>query len=91
MSGACRALSTGVRPIDEIHTEIESLSERRTELWHRLSQGHDTEVSAEVKALDEQLTSLWDEHRAAKAERRFGTRDRIVARARAEERLERAA
>lgn len=91
MSGTCRALSTSVRTLDQIHTDIERLSERRTELWHWLSQGHDADVTAEVKALDEQLTALWDEHRAAKAERRFGTRDRIVARARAEERLERAA
>lgn len=91
MSGGCRALSTGVRPVAEIHADIERLSERRTALWLRLSEGHDAEVSAAVKGLDEQLTALWDEHRAAKAERRFGTRDRIVARARAEERLERAA
>ena len=72
-------------------TEYERLQLRRTELWHLLSDGHDSEVAAEVKALDDELNALWDEHRAAKAERRFGTRDRIITRARAEERLERAA
>jgi len=80
-----------VRTLADIHADIDRLSERRTELWHRLSFGHDSTIAAEVKALDDQLDSLWDEHRAAKAERRFGTRDRIITRARAEERLERAA
>ena len=80
-----------MRAIDHIHADIERLSERRKELWQRLSEGHNAEIVAEIKALDDELGGLWDEHRAAKAERRFGTRDRIVARARAEERLERAA
>lgn len=80
-----------MRHIDRIHADIELLSERRTELWHRLSEGHDPSTASELKEIDEQLSALWDEHRAAKAELRFGTRDRIVARARAEERLERAA
>jgi len=75
----------------EIHAEIDRLSERRTELWHLLGQGHDASVAAELKRLDERLSSLWDEHRATKATLRFGERSRIVARARAEERLERAA
>ena len=86
-----KTLYRTVRQIDEIHAEIELLSERRTDMWHRLSEGHDPTVAAELKEIDDQLSALWDEHRAAKAEIRFGTRDRIVARARAEERLERAA
>ena len=80
-----------MRPIQEIHTEIESLSERRTDLWHQLGELHDPAVRAELKEIDERLNVLWDEERAAKAELRFGTRERIVQRARAEERLERAA
>jgi hypothetical protein len=80
-----------VRPVREIHTDIERLSERRTDLWHQLSELHDPSVRAELKEIDEQLNALWDEERAAKAELRFGTRERIVQRARAEERLERAA
>ena len=75
----------------EIHAEIDRLSERRTELWHLLGQGHDSAVAAELKRLDARLSALWDEHRATKATLRFGERSRIVARARAEERLERAA
>jgi hypothetical protein len=75
----------------EIHTEIEELSERRSELWHVLSQGHNPEAAAELKRLSEQLDRLWDNERALKARLRFGDRDHIVARARVEERLERAA
>jgi hypothetical protein len=81
----------GVRTLQEIHAEIDELSERRTELWQELSYGHDARVRAEIKALDEELQGLWDEHRAVKARLRFGERDKIIARARQEERLERAA
>jgi hypothetical protein len=81
----------GMRTLDEIHEEIERLSEERTELWHRLSDRHDPEVRAEIHAIDATLDRLWDEHRALRARVRFGDRDSIVARARVEERLERAA
>jgi hypothetical protein len=75
----------------EIHQEIERASERRVELWHVLSAGHDPAAASELKALDERLAWLWDEHRSEKARLRFGERDAIVKRARVEERLERAA
>ena len=80
-----------MRTVKEIHTEIEELSEERTELWHRLSDHHDPDVRAEIHAIDEKLDRLWDEHRTLRARLRFGDRDHIVARARVEERLERAA
>ncbi len=80
-----------MRTLKEIHAEIEVLSEERTELWHRLSDQHDPEVRAEIHAIDARLDRLWDEHRAVRARLRFGDRDSIVARARVEERLERAA
>jgi hypothetical protein len=80
-----------MRPIPEIHAEIDELSERRAELWHALSDGHDPAVREELRVLEAQIADLWQEHRATKAALRFGERDRIVARARAEERLERAA
>ena len=80
-----------MRTLEEIHAEIEVLSEERTELWHRLSYHHDPEVRAEIHALDTKLDHLWDEHRAVRARLRFGDRESIVARARVEERLERAA
>jgi hypothetical protein len=77
--------------IPRIHNQIEELSERRVELWNSLSLGRDPEVVEEIKALDAQLEELWAAHRAERARIRFGEREEIVRRARAEERLERAA
>ncbi len=91
MRRECRALMTGMRTIEEIHQEIEQLSEERTELWHKLSDGHDPDVRAEIRTLDAKLDGLWQEQRVLRAELRFGDREKIVARARVEERLERAA
>jgi hypothetical protein len=76
---------------DQIHQEIDALSDRRRELWRTLGEGRDEAVADELKQLDERLARLWDEHRALRARVRFGERERIIARARAEERLERAA
>jgi len=77
--------------LSEIHNEIEQTSERRTELWRILSQGHDPAAAQELKSLSQRLDHLWDEERTLRAELRFGDRDHIVARARVEERLDRAA
>jgi len=77
--------------LQTIHDEIDVLSGRRTELWQRLSEGRNPDLVAEIKALDAELDELWDEHRAVRARIRFGEREQIVRRARAEERLERAA
>ena len=91
MSEAPRPLTTIMSTLNEIHEEIERLSEQRTELWHRLSDQYDPEVREEIRALDARLDRLWDEHRLLRARLRFGDRESIVARARVEERLERAA
>lgn len=77
--------------IASIHAEIDRISEQRAELWKRLSLGRNPDLVAEIKALDTKLESLWDAHRAERARIRFGERENIVKRARAEERLERAA
>ena len=76
---------------EQIHTEIDELSARRAELWRILGEAFDAAASAELKQVDARLEELWAEHRALRARVRFGDRERIVARARAEERLERAA
>ncbi len=76
---------------NQIHTEIERLSEDRQELWQRLSDGLDPTVKTDIKLIDERLQELWHTLRLEKARLRFGERDEIVRRARAEERLERAA
>jgi hypothetical protein len=80
-----------VRTIDDIKLEIERATERRAELYHLLSQGHDVVLSAELKELEAEIARLWDEHREARVHARFGDRDNIIKRARLEERLERAA
>jgi hypothetical protein len=77
--------------IDAIQREIEQLSERRTALWRQLAEGHDGELARELKALDAELARLFHAQRATRARLRFGDRSEIVARARMEERLERAA
>ena len=77
--------------INEIHAEIERLSEVRCELWNTLARGREQTVVDEIKALDVRLQGLWDSHRAERARIRFGERENIVRRARAEDRLDRAA
>ena len=77
--------------LNEIHEEIEVKSEERSALWHRLSDEYDAQIVAEIRRIDAELDRLWDEHRALRARMRFGDRAAIVARARVEERLERAA
>jgi hypothetical protein len=80
-----------MRTIEEIHADIERANDERHELWHVLSQEYDAQVAADIKALDERLEALWAEQRQTRATLRWGDRDHIVARARAEERLERTA
>lgn len=80
-----------MRTLTEIHQEIEALSEERGVLWHRLGAEFDPAIKEDIRRIDAVLDQLWDEHRALRARVRFGDRDHIVARARVEERLERAA
>jgi ABC-type phosphate transport system auxiliary subunit len=80
-----------MRTFSEIHQEIERLSEERGQLWIQLSAEYDAGIVADIHRLDAELDRLWDEHRALRARVRFGDRTQIVARARVEERLERAA
>jgi hypothetical protein len=80
-----------MRTIDEIRAESERASERRADLYRALSKGHDPALAAELKEVDARIDALWDEQRAVRAELRFGPRENIRKRARAEERLERAA
>jgi hypothetical protein len=80
-----------MRTLDEIRTEIEQLTEQRADVFQELAAGHDPDLAAEHAWLEERIAELWDEQRAARAQRRWGDRDRIIRRARAEQRLERAA
>ena len=80
-----------MRTIEDIKLDIERATERRAELYHALAQGHDVVLAAELKELEAEIATLWTEHREARVRQRFGDRDRIIKRARLEERLERAA
>ena len=80
-----------VTSLSDIRSRIERATERRLDLWQRLGNGHDPALAAELKQLEADIAALWDEHRIARARLRFGDRDKIVARARTEERLARAA
>ncbi len=80
-----------MKTIEQIHAEIDSATERRAELWHLLSAGHEPALADELHELEERIARLWDEQRTLKARARFGDRDEIIKRARHEERLARAA
>ena len=84
-------VETDMSTIERIHVEIDELSERRTELWHLLSEGRDPALAEELKQVEARLEELRSAHRMERARLRFGERDEIVRRARAEERLDRAA
>src|SRR3954466_1333050 len=80
-----------MKTLNEIKAEIQRATERRAELWHVLSQNHDSETAAEVKELEDHIQRLWDEERLLRAHLRFGDRNKIIKRAQQEERLARAA
>ncbi len=80
-----------MRTLEEIHAEIDLATERRAGLWRQLNEGRDPAVVEELTELSTQIDTLYAEQCQVRATVRFGDRSRIVARARAEERLERAA
>jgi cell division protein FtsB len=80
-----------MRTLQDIKRDIDRLSDRRADVLHELSRGHDAQLTAEHQSLEEQIALLWDEQRAARATLRNGDRDLIIQRARQEERLSRAA
>lgn len=77
-----------MRPAEQIRTELEELSARRADAWQRLSQG-EADARKEIAFLTRRVDELWRELREATLARRYGPRERIIARARASERFER--
>jgi hypothetical protein len=77
------------RTLCDIQAEIDGAAARRTALWKQLSEGRDPGKAAEVEHLNERIEALWNEARAARTRARFGSPEAIIARARADERLER--
>lgn len=80
-----------MRTLTDIRRELDDVIERRAELWEDLSEQHDSAKVAEAARLSERIEDLWAESRSARARLRFGAPDLIIARARAEDRLEREA
>jgi hypothetical protein len=77
-----------VRTPSDIRAEIDDLSERRTELWQDLAAG-DRTVREDVVALTDRIDELWIALRESDRLHRFGPREPIIRRAKAEERFER--
>jgi predicted nucleic acid-binding Zn-ribbon protein len=77
------------RTLRDIQRELDQAAERRAELWKALADVHDAAMAAEVEELTKRIEALWTEARVARTRARFGSPDTIIARARAEERLER--
>jgi FAD/FMN-containing dehydrogenase len=80
-----------MRTLEEIRQEIERATDKRAETWHALSEQHGPELTAELHRLEREINKLWEEHRATRAAIRFGNREKILQRARTEERIERSA
>lgn len=80
-----------MRTLEEIREKIEQASDRRAELFHALSDGHNPETIAELHQLEKEIEQLWAQQRVVRATIRFGDRDHILQRARTEERIERSA
>ena len=80
-----------MKTLPRIQVQIESLSQQRSIVNRALSDGHDPHLAAERERIESDLEKLWDEARQARVRITHGERDRIIARARQEERLERAA
>jgi ABC-type phosphate transport system auxiliary subunit len=91
MSPEADAFFEAMTTLFDIKADIQRLSDERREILHALSEGHDPALVAERGRLEARIAELWDEYRAERARVRFGERELIIARARHEERLERAA
>ena len=83
----CRDIKT----LEEIREKIEQASDRRAELYHALSEGHDPDTATELHQLEKDIERLWEQQRTVRASIRFGDRGHILQRARTEERIERSA
>lgn len=76
--------------LPDIKQELDAATERRSVLWKELAvRGAEPELTEEVARLNERIEALWQEARLAKTRARFGDPNAIIARARAEDRLDR--
>lgn len=76
-----------MRSIEQIKTEITTLTERRTELWTELGRGGAAD-NADIEALTAEIDELWDELRSTRVHAVHGPPDEIKRRADRERRME---
>jgi len=72
----------------EIRHELARSTEERGRLWKELSKSHDHTVAARIQKLNETIDALWLELRRSRTELRYGPQEEIIARARAEARID---
>lgn len=89
MSGAPDSFSKAMRTPTDIRRDLDEATKRRAEIWEDLSDQHDAVKSAQAAELSELIEELWTELRRAQVHARFGPADEIIARAKAEDRLDR--
>ena len=89
MSGVPDSFSRVMRTPTDIRNDLDQATERRAEIWEDLSEQHDAVKSVQAAELSELIEELWTELRRAQVHARFGPADEIIARARAEDRLDR--
>jgi hypothetical protein len=75
-------------PPAEIRKQLAELTEQRSLLWKELSIAHDAVKAEECRRLSEAIDELWLALRDSRLEARFGPRDLLIAKARADARLE---
>ena len=78
-----------MRTPSDIRAELDRVTEERAELWADLSEQYDFLKSSRAAELSQLIEDLWTELRRAQAHARFGPADEIIAKARAEDRLDR--
>jgi hypothetical protein len=78
-----------VRSEHDIRADLDTATDRRSELWGRLGGHRDATTAAELARLNALIDALWDELRTTRTRSRFGPVDEIVRRADRDRRLER--
>ena len=57
-----------MRTLDEIRNQLDQATERRSELWHLLSDGHDPILSDELHELEDRIATLEAEQKVRSTE-----------------------
>ncbi len=70
--------------LEKIHTQLEAVTARRTQLWGELAQNSDPRTAQEIEGLSSLIETLWSEARRRRAYLQHGSREVILDRARRE-------